>query len=500
MPSLAQALVAHIDERQRSLETDGVRPLDGTDRIISHKRRVRQGTTAGLALLAGGALATSGVVAAKRAADQEPGTHYLPEGGGLVTMDADGPDPTVPELAYKCDDPAPEPRLADDGFELSLKASDIYQSGMALNLILVDAKVTNMNEEQFPAYVLTSYQVIAQDGVVVGYTEPTPMSNTLPFTPTRTDQPEQVYIWPSWETCTGGPVEYGDYEVYVVSTVANSPEIAALASLKGGYGPPVAFVQDRHLIPTDWECSHDVIGGMEATEAFSASPSRKAPCVAGNHPRARWDPNERTITVGYGDNRVSRVFTTTLVSEPLTYTVTDGSFRTGEYVAPDAPTVDSHSRCEAVIPDSNWDSPLYVYAGNFTGERLAAGERLDTRVWAEFGPQGIEARSAEVSFPERSRIYFTHLREVRVGDNLIGYEDTVVGWAWVSVDEGRTVVIGRATGPTPVDLTLQGVSWCGGEPPAGALRATVVGPVTVASDAGIHELQAFSIYLGAATN
>src|SRR5690606_23942028 len=160
------------------------------------------------------------------------------------------------------------------------------------------------------------------------------------------------------DTNTG--VVAGDYDVFVISTVANSPEIASLTSLNGGFGPPAYFDGDTLLQPTDWECSHDIISGVTSGQFASNSPSNEVPCVAGRHPLASWDPNNRTMSVRYGDGRVSRVFETTLISSPIAYTVTEDLGPWTEDVYADPPTATSHLTCDVVLEDPGRDQPLYV--------------------------------------------------------------------------------------------------------------------------------------------
>ena len=506
MPTLAELMVAHIDGRQRSLESGGARPLEGTDRTIRHKRRVRQGTTAGIAVIAGGALATSGAVALKRAMDQQPAAYYLPEGGGVAVIDVDGPDPSVPKIGIQCGDPAPEPMLANDGFELETKVTEYeewpYSDYTPLDVLLT---VSNTNEEKFPAFMLPTAVVATQDGVVVAVLPVSGLTNRLPFTPGRIVQSEMINIHSWWKNCDGtdSPAA-GTYDMYAIATVANSPEIAAISSLPGaGGGAPLQFEGDQWLEPYDWECTHDIVTGVSSSQFVGAAPNRSAACMP-MYENVGWDPQERTLLIDYGDGRVSRVFSARLVSEPFEFTINTalvGADEEEEWAAP--PTQSSHLQCG--IPLEWQDRPevtkvlsqLTVVSGSLTGPNVGNGAQLTSEFWVDFGPEGVPARSATVSTGERSRVYFTQMRDFRVDERGTWSRSEVIGWGWGTFNDGRDIVIGRAVGPTAVDLDLADVVWCEGEPSRDELQAVAVGDFAVTSEAGTSEGPIISIYLGA---
>lgn len=506
MPTLTEMLVAHIDGRQRSLESGGARPLEGTDRTIRHKRRVRQGTTASIAVIAGGALATSGAVALKRAMDQEPAAYYLPEGGGVAVIDVDGPDPSIPDIGIQCGDPAPEPRLMDDGFELATEVTEDEPWMSDYQSLTVRLSVTNTNEEQFPSFMLPMSVVATQDGVVVGIMPGGGLNNRLPFTPGRTSQSESNSVGSWWERCDGaGYATAGTYELYAISTVANSPEIAGISILPGaGGGAPVQFDGDQWLEPYDWECAHDIVTGVSSSQFDGGALNRSAACMP-MYENVGWDAQERTLNIEYGDGRVSRVFRATLVSEPFEFTIDRAPTLDDDEWA-DPPTQSSHLQCG--IPLEWQDRPevtkvlshLTVVSGGLTGPNVGNGAQLKSEFWLDFGPEGVPARSATVSTGDRSRVYFTERRDYRTDDRGTWSRPEVIGWGWATFNIGRDVSIGRAVGPTVVDLDLEDVSWCGGEPPRGELTAVAVGDFSVVSDAGSIEGPIIGISLGVSTD
>jgi hypothetical protein len=500
-------MVAHIDGRQRSLESGGARPLEGTDRTIRHKRRVRQGTTASIAVIAGGALATSGAVALKRAMEQEPAAYYLPEGGGVAVIDVDGPDPSVPDIGIQCGDPAPEPRLVDDGFELVTEVTEDEPWMSDYQSLAVRLSVTNTNEEQFPAFMLPMSVVATQNGVVVGIMPGGGLNNRLPFTPGRTSQSESISVGSWWERCDGaGYATAGTYELYAISTVANSPQIAGISSLPGaGGGAPVQFDGDQWLEPYDWECANEIIGGVSSGQVVGGTLNRSAACMP-MYENVGWNAQERSLEIEYGDGRVSRVFSAQLVSEPFEFTIDRAPTSGGEDSWGEQPTQSSHLQCD--LPMYWVDQPsatqslslLNVFSGELTGPHLGTEAQLAGEMWVEFGPSGVPARSATVSTGDRSRVYFTQMRDYPRDESSVWSRSEVVGWGWLTIADGDPVAVGRAVGPTSVDLEFQDVYWCAGEPPRVDMSVIAVGDFSVTSGAGTIRGAILSIYLGASTD
>lgn len=504
MASFGEELAIRIGAVQRTLEAESVEPLAGTAQAIRRKRAVRQGTTAGVAAVAAVALAGSGAVAVRRALDAEPAAYYLPPGGGDVSISVDGPDPTLPDIGIECGDPAPEPLLADDGYRLEVTTTDredpFYDTYSYLE---GRAKVTNENEEQFPAFVLHPDVVVVKDGTVVGIVPSQGLDQRIFFTPGRDTLSELFGVW-DWVSCgdeaEGERLEPGDYEVYIVATVANSPEIAGLSRLSvATYGGTPYFNGDRWLEPLDWECTQGVSYGVDAVaESGGFYGNYAAACLPAHEPKAQWEADRRAITVEYNDGVVRRVFETHLISEPISHRVNEPA----ESVYPEGepwtePPSDPLDQCGADLGWFEEPSSVDVFSQEVTIATLRDKDDLDAWVWPDFGPEGVQSRVARVATAPDARAILTIQGDV-YNEELDAWLPTseIVGVANVTLNGGDDVSVSRALGPASTSINLSDVVWCRRAPYDAQLTITVIGKQTVTSDAGSDAAEVWVITPG----
>jgi hypothetical protein len=505
MVSFGEELASRIGATQRTLEADGARPLEGTAQAIRRKRAIRQGTTAGVAAIAAVAIAGGGTVAARRALDAQPAAYYLPPGGGEVLISVDGPNPTIPDIGIECGDPAPEPVLADDGYRVEVSVAESDDPFYAeYSYFEGTAKVFNENLEEFPAFVMQPDLVVVKDGAVVGVVPSTGLDNRLFFTPGRDMLPE-LFGASHWPACGGTAADDdrlppGDYEVYVVTTVANSPEIAALSRMSlSTIGGTPWFDEDPWLEPNDWECRHMIADGVEHTAGEGAwYGSSSAACLPAQNPRAQWMPESRSLKLAYSDGIVRRVFETHLVAGPFAHTISepsDGPFPVYEpwTVPPDAPL----EQCGADLGGPADPSGVEFVSSDVTVARLRSGEDLEGWMAVPFGPGEVESRVARVITAADAPAIITIQGDVysEVYGGWLPTSD-IVGTASVTINGGDDVTVSRALGPARALVAVENIRWCTEAPIEGVVTLTVLGSQTISSEAGTSSADVYVIRAG----
>jgi len=489
MATLAEVLGTYV---QRLGDTAaGERPLDGTDAAVRRKRGVRRGVTTGASVVGIGILFTGGTVGLGYYESIQPPWYYLPEGGGTVVIAVDGPDPTIPDIGIECGDPAPVAVPAADGFTVEALApgdGGFHQESDYVSSVI---RVINDNVEQFPAFVMSPTVVVVQDGVVVSVHNDAAFTERLSFTPGRKAIPQHFQV-SSWDACDESldhVLPPGEYEYYVITTVANSPEIAALSRATDVYGQGPWFRGDRWLEPTDWECSvHDGNG------PFSGWSANAPACLPRVRPEFACDAQARTVTMPYSDGRVTRVFSAQLVSGPFPYTSTGNAW--AEEIplaevsyAPDDPT----AQCGEEIQGDERGAPAHFISTTLNGTSVEETGRTEAEVWVDFGPEAFESRTATLDMPGSSPALLTANDEVTRGGYNLSVE-VVVGKARVTVNDGRDITISRATGPANVRLEYDGIEWCDGVVPTGGIGVYVGAPLPVSADDGTRDSQWFHVY------
>ena len=508
MASLGEELAQRINATQRALEADGAEPLEGTAHTIRRKRAIRQGTTAGVAAVAAVAIAGAGTAAVRRALDAQPAAYDLPPGGGIVNISVDGPNPTIPDIGIACGDPAPVPLLEADGFRMELRVRD-DENYAQWGYLSGTTDIHNDNAEEFPAFVLQPTLVYVKDGIVVGLVPSAGLVNRLFFTPGREELPGE-FTTAGWVTCTTGDVDPvygsedfanldpGDYEVYAVTTVTNTPEIAALSRISVTYGMSPSFNRDVWLEPNDWECKHQI--GWGITDLGSGEPvgSFAAACAPAQDVKAHWDAETRSLVLPYSDSIVRRVFTTTLVSEPFTYTMPEpeAEFDSGSPVWSEPPT-EAEAMCGSALGWSQEPSRAELYSDQITMPRLRDNPRIDAIAWLPFGPGGVDSRVATITAPERARAFITYQSDV-YNEGLEAWvtTNTVAGYAWITVNDGNAINVSRAIGPASTRVEFEDIEWCQDLPDIGEVSATVVGDLTLRGGSVTETRPVFTIHAG----
>jgi hypothetical protein len=509
MASLGEELALRINATQRTLEADGVAPLEGTAQSIRRKRAIRQGTTAGVAAAAVVAIAGTGTAAVRRALDAQPAAYDLPPGGGIVHIPVDGPNPTVPDIGIACGDPAPQTVLEADGFRMELKLREDDPNYAEWGYLTGSTNIHNENTEEFPAFVMQPTLVFVKEGAVVGLVPSAGLVNRLFFTPGRDELPGD-FTTSEWVTCRTGeydPVyeegdfhdlEAGDYEVYAVTTVANSPEIAALSRISLTYGMAPSFNRDEWLEPNDWECEHQIGWGIGTAGGGGQVGSFAAACAPAQDVRAQWDAESRSLVLPYSDGIVSRVFTTHLVAEPFTYTVraAQPEIDTGSPIWSEPPA-EAEVKCGADLGWSETSSRAELYSSEITLPRLREDPRIEAIAWLPFGPGGVDARVATVTPPERARAFITYQGSV-YNEELDSWvaTNTVAGYAWVTVNGGNPINVSRALGPAATSVEFEDIEWCPALPDIGELSATVVGELNLRGGSVAESSRVFTIHPG----
>lgn len=502
MGSLGEELALRIGAVQRSLEEEGAAPLDGTAATIKRKRTARHAATAGIAAVAALAVAGIGTAAVRRSLDAQPAASWLPPGGDVVAIPADGPNPTRVDIGVECGDPAPNPKLEDDGFALEVTMDDADE-WTGLNVSHGRVTVRNDNEEEFPGFILQPDIVYVRDGVVVGVAPGAGLMDRGAFGPNRTALTTDFYM-SDWAECGGEQValEPGEYQAYIVTTTANSPEIAALSTVSGPWGMLPAFNQDRWLHPSDWECTHSVGWGIGEGSGSEAGSSFAAACLPSQDPAVAWDPETRSLVLPYTDGSVTRVYATTLISEPVTVTFTDGD---DGYWGPepwDRLPTDADAVCGADLgyPGEDTVANVDVLSETLTYPTLRSIPTIDGFVWSDWGPgwpYRLDGRAAQVSFAPRARAYLTYQGSEYVEEyDTWRATATVAGTAWVTVNGGQDLWLHRTDGPTTMPITFEDIEWCPDLPDLGEITAVVVGDVTVRTDAADVTRPVFYIWAG----
>lgn len=504
MGSLGEELALRIGATQRSLEGEGAVPLGGTMALIKRKRAVRQAATAGIAAVTAATVAGIGTATAHRLQDAQPAAYYLPPGDGAAHIPVDRPSPTTPDVGLQCGDPAPEPMPVNDGFRLEVEASPMDFSGASFAYLSGTATVWNENEEHFPGYVADPHVVFVRDGVVAGLQPSAGVTSRLFFTPGRDNLVTYVQVTP-WAACAEDAsmslLEPGDYDVYLVSTVMDSPEVAALSGISGSYGSPPHFDGDTWLEPIDWECLHAISPGLTALGATRQLPNASAACLPAQNPHATWDAESRSIVLPYKGTQVTRVFQSVLVSEPIPFTVeppSDDPLAGFEPTFRDAPPTDADAYCGA---DLGWSADDVVSWAEFHSPTLSAkalreDPRQEAVVWAAFGPRHIEGRTATVTVPERVRVYISRQSDVYSEElDRWLWLNEVIGSGWVTFDR-EEYSLSRALGPTAATVDFSEVTWCPGVDHSGEVTVTAVGDITVRGGGVDQTRPMFSIRAG----
>ena len=498
MHDFGDELASRVAASQRAFDAEGARPLGGTADMIRRKRAVRHGATAGLTVVAVGLLATTGAFASQHLRGTAPVTPVdppasaTPSPDSIVTIQADGPNPTVPTIGIQCGDPAPRAAVEADGFTLQVVEAAPSPEQSAAGYLTGSAQVSSSNQPIVPAYALDPEIVVVQNGVVVGVATGSGLTNPVSFAEGQDQVPNDWWVGPS-VTCADGNLDLapGKYEFYVVSTVANSPELAAIARATESLGAPVRFTEDQWLEPTDWECTHLGTSWDEAAYE-NMPPNGAATCLPANEPQITWDATTRSVVLPYSDDAVGDTFSTSLIAGPFDY----------EYPAnalwSDPEPEFAGTACGVEIPWDEDKNSVAVHTRPFHEVLRAGGGTGEALLSPTFGPGEVEARSTEVLVPDGGLGVIVEQRDVVNDDGMttdVTY--TVVGHADVTVNGGDQVAVSRATGPVQVEVEIEDVTWCGAEPSEGlasfAISMTVFPDELVGGEDGTPKLRFYPL-------
>ena len=478
MHPLGQELSSRLAASQRALEVDGAVPLDGTRQIIRRKRAQRHGVTTGIAVVAVGVLATVGVVALREPRDMLPEATLEPPVRAHVSINADWGDPTVPVSGFECGDAAPQAATEGRGYRLEIANDTPTAETLDAGYVTGRAEVTDANDQVETRFSLAPEIVVVQDGKVVSVQASRGLVNPASFAPGRKELMNDFTAGP-WEGCDweydsdphyGGPeLAPGAYEFYVVSTVANSPEIAALAEAAASEGVHVIFDGDTSLEPSDWECAHELtrdeavadISGYRL-EAVPDAGSVAVACLPARVASATWSDQTRSFSLPYASEPA---FKQQLVAGPFDFEVPKDS----NWSLPEVEF--TGTACGSEVPwDEDWPDTktVTVHTRPFNDLLLAGSGTGEALVWPNFGNGGISAREFRVQVPDGGRAAIIEKREVVNDEGVaIDVRYIVVGHADVTVNGGHWIDVSRAEGPSSAEVDISDVSWCGDEPPAG---------------------------------
>jgi len=493
MRDLGHELETRIAASQRLLEAQAASPLDGTEHMIRRNRGIRQSAAAGAAVLGIAAIVVAGILTTGASRDVPPATPEPAPSIREISISADGPNPTVPNLGIACGDPAPVAAPSAGGFDLQVTFDNLNPSAAAEGYIDGSAKVTSKNVPAVPAFALHPAVVVVSDGVVVGVIQSAGLVNPVSFADGRDLLVNAFWVGSSAE-CDGDPeghdLEPGNYQFYVVSTVAYSPTLAALAPYTGTRDSGLWFPEDPWLEPGDWECSHYVTWDAEATPLpYIGTP---AACLARDKDSVAWDAAARSVALALVDDSGSPEFNTQLIAGPFDYELSAAATAVqteGEFV------VDA---CDAMM---RWDedaNSVAVYPRGMDRVLRDGGGSVEALVWPTFGPYGVKARSAQVQAPDRGRAVIIAQEELVSDDgSTVGARYIVVGHAVVTLNHGDEVTVTRALGPAHVPVDIEDVTWCAGEAPPGlgigAVSMTVFPDELVDSQAETSKLRFYGL-------
>jgi hypothetical protein len=328
--NLSDFLTSEADALER--EFRDVTATDRTPRSIRRVRAVRHGATAGVSVVAMGALVAGGVRLAGWEQEEPAG---VPGEDGIITLDMADPsgfDPlaTVPA----CGDLAPEVTGEIEGFTYINRGAQT----VAMNPITSDRRGTVAGSVQStradaPTVSVSDIAFVwVQDGTVVAYSvspyarvpqlnyglrEVAPgerfnVSGTLWSRTFRCDSPANG----PWTT-----VGAGTYEVYPVVRVVGSADVAAWMALdRDGFVSTPGNNAWSELYPGSPYCVEEIAGRLDGVE-YQGEDGEAAPlpseCSAEPDDPAR--PNVRDVN--YLGSDFPAAVDATLVGEPIEVTV-----------------------------------------------------------------------------------------------------------------------------------------------------------------------------------
>ena len=473
MQDFGHELTSRVAASQRALEAEGAAPLVGTPDIIRRKRAIRHGATALVAVVVLAVVATTGAFASQHLSPPpaSPVPSVSDEPTITVSVSAEGPNPTIPNLGIACGDPAPVAAPSAGGFDLEVNFDNLNPSAAAEGYVTGSTRVTSTNVPAVPAFALQPDIVVVRDGLVVGVIRSAGLVNSAAFSEGHGLLVNDFWVGSSL-VCEGDAreLEAGDYEFYVVNTVAYSPQIAALAPFTGARANGLWFPEDPWLEPGDWECAHYMT--WDGDDAALPNTGGPAACLPELEENVAWDADARAIVLPLEEDSASRVFSTQLIAGPFDFELSAAATeaRTDGELIVDA--------CDAVM---RWDedaNSVAVYPRGMDRVLRDGGGSVESLVWPTFGPHGVRARNAQVDVPDQGRAVIIAQQEVVSDDGLsVGARFTVVGHALVTLNGGEEVTVARADGPANVPIDIEEVTWCDGEAPDGlafgALSMTV---------------------------
>lgn len=421
--NLSDFLTSEADALER--EFRDVTAPDRTPRSIRRVRAVRHGATAGVSVVAMGALVAGGVRLATWEQEEPAG---VPGEDGTVTIDTadvSGFDPfaTVPV----CGAPAPAPTGRVEGLEyLGRDNPEVVLNPVARDVSgTVRGTIVNTREDS-PTVARSDVGLVwVQDGVVVAIS----MSpfNTHPqmnytFDRVISGRSINVYGYLTAETyrCDSpleGPwvtVEAGAYDVYPVTRIVSSPESVGWAALQGegsvatpGLGAPFGYY------PGSRDCL-----AQSANMLMYPEPGQELPRECQVGPDDPTSPN--TFTVDYLGRNFPAAFDVTLVGDPLRVTV-NTSWQ-------EAKLVNEASQDATGLP-----------------ELIECGTVFDPNAFARWGRLGLGADVDPLNLPGiGDEVWVNGAVTQAVSPVTVTLPDTITLWGG-SIEDDESVVTGKMT-------------------------------------------------------
>ncbi|MFW2512384.1 hypothetical protein ACNI3K_01240 [Demequina sp. SO4-13] len=489
-------------QAQRSSDARAPRELR---RAVGRARILRFGGAAGVAAVAIGAVGAAGAGFTGIGASPEPS----PSASVDLSIDSTIEYATVPfpesdvglgvvEESELCGQPAPQSVAEDEDFSFGSETPltlelDPTTAGMTVRPEDANATVTftYSGAEDLRAFVDAPHALFLRDGEVVGWDPMMQESPLITMTPGYSDS--QLWRWGGYVVgCdhggTYGPLEPGEYETVLVTSIRMDEPSAAIHSLEmQGYTlPPVADA------PAFRE------GGYECENSqmyFGATPLT---CVPNALPGVEFDYEALTARVPYESDYYSRDLDLTHVSPPITVTLLDESDQpdTWDYTEPPTYEPGTVPACGDIYADGSYGVLAGVWNESTSDVRdIDERDTLTPSLWRfAFG-----WTSAEVEVPQAPRLWITRAEDVEVDEEDGGswlYEGhRIVGWIDTTAVGGTTVSIDRYQGPAPWPLTVSGLEWCDGAGEPGAFDgAFIAEPASIATspDGAFLELDALA--------